>query len=643
MKSAVGDKKQFEAWKKRIAEAEAAREKECKEVWQPLFDGLIGSLCRGQADADPVNGYAQFEAMVMPHYMGDSREFSFTPTRIWGGENAEEKIAAAERMGKQATALAKACGLYVDAVGAAGEMPNAMWNHLWGMGVIVVGFNPPKQAGEGNNETREQGEDGGPLSPSAADADEHPGQVVDLDAAEADHSEKADAGLPWARSYDPRRCVFDATFGDVRKARWFAVDVFRTVAECKKTWPQFGEQWRKTAGAVGDPRGGESERDGGGVVRLRYVYALDPLRLLIIPDDKSGVAEIVEERPLELGVEGLPVLLLGGKWITGRLFPKPALADGHGPAKAEIELMETARGATNKIRNAIITNDDQLAEELRKGDAHGVYVLDRDKDLKAAVKTIELPALRKELIDMATLMRENRDRNLGTSDMALAIREPGNPTATEASARQAAYTARLAGLVGPVRAFEGAVGKSLLAIAYQFLPLLDGMQLLAPGQQGSELVGFDVNFPMIGEMLDYAVDVHVSDAATNADEVQQLNNAFGLLSNAAGALQAIGKMPRLGVVAVEILRRSTTPRAEEMIVDLPPQPPMPAEGGQVGMGAGGNGAAPPQEPQPPDPQAELEQLYAALEQVPEGDPNEDAILQRIAELQAGGVPEMAAA
>lgn len=639
MKSAVGDKKQYDAWKKRMREAETARDKECKEVWKPLFDGLIGSLCRGQADADPVNGYAQFESMVMPHYMGDSREFSFTPTRIWGGENTEEKIAAAERMGKQATALAKSCGLYVDQAGAAGEMPNAMWNHLWGMGVIVVGFNPPKQAGEGNNETREQGEDGGPLSPSAADADEHPGQVVDLDAAEADHSEKADAGLPWARSYDPRRCLFDPTFGDVRKARWFAVDVFRTVQECKKAWPQFSEKWQKTAGAVGNPGAAESggdtcEADGAGVVRLRYVYALDPLRLLIIPDDKSGVAEIVEERPLELGVEGLPVLLLGGKWITGRLFPKPALADGHGPAKAEIELMETARGATNKIRNAIITNDDQLAEELRKGDAHGVYVLDRDKDPKAAVTTLELPALRKELIDMAALMRENRDRNLGTSDMALAIREPGNPTATEASARQAAYTARLAGLVGPVRAFEGAVGKSLLAIAYQFLPLLDGLQLSVPGQPGSELIGFDVNFPMIGEMLDYAVDVHVSDAATNADEVQQLNTAFGLLSQAAPMLQSIGKMPRLDLVAVEILRRSKTPRAEEMIVDLP-QPPQ--ESAQETREQGNNGFA------PPDSAAELEQLYAALEQVPEGDPNEDAILQRIAELQAGGVPEVAAA
>lgn len=653
----------YQAWKRKIRDAEAKRDAEWSSVWKPLYDGLLGGLLRNQAEMAPekveaTNGLTQFRDVVMPLFIGDDRKANVQVRLGRPGEDMQAKQQFADMLADQATAVAHAVGCYRDQLGRQGHFAEAVSDALWGMGVLVFGFETPRGvAPHGDNEADEyaQGENAGD------DDYDDLFPEIDIDRAVADNNELSDPGMPWCRSYSPRRCAFDTTFNDVRRSRFATIEIYMTVDQAKARWPQYKDKWTKTSSSVPEIPSRETSTDqtkagdGCGVIGFWHVYAVDPLREFIVPFETSGVAEILDERPLDLGIEGLPILLLGGHWHRDRLYPEPIAARVYGAAQYEIEAVETDRAALRQVKNALFVTDETLAKQIRKGDDNAVYTMPpelKDRPLGEVVKTIELGGARKEQVDAQARARECLERNGGINDLQLGRREPGNPTVPEVQTRQAAISSRLNGLLTPVRAFESSMFNRLIAIIYQKIDLLNGLQL--PLDDGARFAVIDANHPMVGELIDYTFTVDVRDRLNDADVSEAAQRLLGLFSQIAPLLQQQGTTPNFAELAEQVAMRSGLPQSDRLIMPFQPPPPQPdpnaqqpAQQPQPGTEAaeGEPAQQPPQaeaQEQQADPQEELRQLYAALQQVPEGSPQEDQILAAIAQLQNGLQPAAAA-
>lgn len=614
----------FEQWHKRISAAKAKRASEDDSVWKPLYDSLCGSLLRGESKhPESTNGVGQFEDILMPLLTGDQRQASVRPTLFRPGEDPPEKVALAEYLGDVATAVAHSIGCYQDQLGRPGELIKAMSNALWSVGVLVFGFEPPR--GVESEQPQQQTE-----SAAEESEDDQLFPQIDIDRATAENNERSDAGMVWCRSYSPRRVVIDGQFKDATKARWFAIETYMTVQQAKARWPKFQNEWTKTAASVPDgdqQQGGDEDGAGDGVIGVWHVYAVDPLREFMVPFQASGVSQILDEKPLELGIEGLPLLLLGGKWRDERMYPAPIAERAYGPAKAEGLAVDAQGAALRKAKSLILTRDQQLATAIRKGDDHGVYVTESVEPLENLLRGVEVGVLRAEHLTAEDRARQRLERNTGLSDQTLGRREPGNPTATEAANRQQAITARLQGMLKPARDFEAAMMQRLIAVIFSKIDLLAGYQFLL---DDGRMIAIDPNRPMIGELLDYQFSVQVRDRLTDTDLVAQANALVQSLVSLDPYLRQQGHMANLVPVAELIAMRSGLPNPHEIVIPMPP-PEDPAAQQQPANDPA-QAAAPPQEQQA-DPAQMLEQLYAALEQIPEGDPAEDEILAQIAQVQ----------
>jgi hypothetical protein len=632
----------YQAWLKRIEDAKAIRDAEDEHVWKPLFDALCGSLLQhSEGRAEATNGMAQFEDVIFPLLVGDDRQAVVRPLRAGPGEDFSAKAEFANYMADVATGIARAIGCYQDQYGRPGELLKCFSSALWSVGVLVFGFEPPRAAEPPEERDRgiegsgDQEQPAGPTAPPPTEQREEDKLFpeVDEDLAVAENNELSDAGMPWCRHYSAREVVFDGQFKDIHKGRFAAVEMYLTLQQCKKRWPELEAKWKKTSEAA--PGEGDDAKAGGdGIVGFWHVYAVDPLRELIVPMREAGVTEVLDERPLELGIEGLPILVLGGKWRDRRLYPEPLAARVFGAAQAEIEAVETQRSALDKMKTGLLTRDTKLAGLLRKGDDNGVYYTDTVGDLKDVLLPIEIGAMRREHLDAEELARTRMERNGGIADLQLGRREPGNPTATETAARQQAITARLSGLLKPARLCEANMFRRLAAIVMSKPDLMSGMQFPL---SGNRLAAIDANRPMIGEMFDYEFDVKVKDRITDAD----IGNAAQTLAQSMVGIEQQLAARGFGVhwerIATHMAATSGLPDSDELVMPLPPPPPQPAmEGGAVPPDlAADPGAAPMQEAAPPPPAPPtIEELYTALDQVPEGDPAEDEILAQIAQLQA---------
>jgi hypothetical protein len=558
-------------------------------------------------------------------------------TRIAAHEDPAAKLELARVMGDQATALGQATGLSRGQGGGSGELADALHNSLWGLGVMLLGFEAPQGLAQA-----EGGETGGDAEP----------ETVDLDFALAGHRELNDAGSPWARSIDPRHFLGDPTHKDFLKGDWCAVEECLSLAEARARWPEYKDRFHGNRNSAptwdGDKDDETAGQDSKRLIQFVTVYTRRPQEVLIIPDEDAGIDEIIERRPIDLGIEGLPFALVIHEPAKGNPYPIPPLARIYDPAAAENEHLQTVEAAAAKMKTAIIVDEASapgLADQLEKGSDSGVYkVPNLTKPLSEVVQTIEVGALRKEHLELADRNQVNVERAGGTSDMMLGRREPGDPRVVEVQARQQHISARLAGRIKPAREFEAAVYRGLIAIAYSKLDLLNGLQL-ALGQGGeTRFAVFDANQPMIGELVDYAFEVEVQDKLTTADEVQQGNNVLALLQGVQPYMVAENVQVRLRPIVENILRKSDFENVGEILVDVsPPQPLPPEAGGMPGEPMppemiGGQPGAPAEQlqgapPAPPGPADEMQQLAAVLAQLPEGDPQEEPILRRMAELQ----------
>lgn len=606
---------EYDGWIRRLDEAREARMRVERHVWQPLYEQLLGPRMLGRRDEQWVNAAVQYLDMVEPHLVGGERKVSVRVARVRPGEDAAGKIALAERLGQQATALGRAIGMDVDHLGRAGERRRAIVNSLWSMGVMVLGFHPPAGVVE--------------AQPEQPEAEEAPRRPVDLDFARAGRRELADAGMPYARSVDPRRFLGDATYLDFASGDWFAVECYYSLSEARALYP--GRRFSATHRSL--PLWSEDagqQREGGleGLVRFHEVWQRDPASVLTLPDPRSGVRDIVARTEIDLGLEGLPLRILGGRWIEGQPFPVPALLRGADAGAAESDLVGAIMAAGRKLKTMILvdgTVHEGLAAKLREGDPAGVYEV-RAPLGKESIDTREVGAVRQEHLALADRAREIREREAGVSDLALGLREPGDPNVPAVQARAAAMSARMAGLKQPVADWDASVYRALLAVAYAKLDLLSGLQLPLGSGPDAEFAVFDAARPMIGELLDYEFRVYTADALTDADQVNQINNVLQLVPALQAALAQEGTTLRLTPLVEALLRRSHIEDTDAVI--QPAAPPGPPPVGEPDREAAGEpGAA------PADPAAEMELLGRRLARLPEGSPDEDAILRRMAELQ----------
>jgi hypothetical protein len=613
-----------EAWQRRLRAARRLRAEEEQKVWRPLYERVCGRLANHSDDPEMANALHEYRSVLRPHIVGTTRECRVRLNRLRPGEDAAAKLAQARQLGEQALALAEAIGF------VSVRTPRSVWarcvdNSLWSMGVLLFGFSAPAPAKVSEGQETEDGE-----------ADEL--RLGDPTYARGGHDEMADAGMPWVRSIDPREFLADPTHRDFYKSEWCAIEESVTRAEAAGLWPEFRGRLRATHTSLpvwdGDDAAPQEGDGGAKLIRVTRVYLRQPRLVLTIPHEQAGVAEFLEVEEAELGMEGLPIEVLGLDWVEKRLYPIPPLARGYDPAVAEGEHLVTLRAAAGKMKVGTIVNeaeDPGLAAQLATGEDNGVYRSKSKMPLRDVVQALEVGGVRREHIELAGLNRESVQRSTAMADMQLGVREPGDQRVAEIRERQAATSVRLAGLVGPARTVEASAYRRLMAIAYAKLDLLHGLAL--PVGDGADLrwAVFDATQPAIGELLDYEFGVSVADKLTTADEVGQLMQAVQLLPGLAPQLQAEGVGVRMRPLLEELLQRSETPRADEVFFDLPPPEPAPPA---AGMEAGG--AVPP-EAQPPAEVAgasETEQVGAALAELPDGDPREEPLLARLAELQA---------
>ena len=600
-------------WHERLEAAQELRDTEQAWLWQPLHDKLVGRMKRGAAEWEHVNPLHEYVDVLMPHLVGERREVRAKPMRVPAGQDPQGMLAFAELLGEQATALGQAIGLIRDSQGRPGELVRAVFNSLWSMGVVLFGFEPPRGLARAAPE------------PGEPEEQREAGPVVDLDFAAAGHKELHDAGMPFARSIDPRHFLCDPTFKDFSAGQWCAIEYYLSLAEARARWPKYRAQWQPTHASPPlweDGDSGDGHSKGKRLVRLIDVYLRRPSVVITIADERAGLRDVVERRKVDLGIEGLPVLLLGHEWMDGICYPIPPLAHFHDSAAAENDHLQTLYAAGRKIKSGVIVDANsfpKLAQQLRDGVDNGVY--EAEGPFKEAVDTVEVGAIRSEHIELADKNRQSTERSSGMSDFLLGQREPGDPTLGATELRQGHIAMRLAGKVDPARTFEAASYQRLIAIAYAKILLLHGVQLPVDQQR---FVAFDANQPVAGELTDYLFEVEVHNRMSSADELNQINNVLQLLPQFAELLRTERKPKLLEVspLLLQVLDKSRVREKERIIVDLPPQPPaeqMPPE---------------PAQPAPPDPAAQLEQVWAALEQMPEGDPREEELLQAAAGLQA---------
>lgn len=613
-RSGEAERREYEGWRRRVDEATKLRDRFDKTVWSPLYERWATARMRGKMTDEISNPWQQFAEVVLPHLLGDEREILCRVNRVAAGEDPEEKTAFADVLANLATALPHACGVYKDALGRPGEFQRAVMNSLWSMGVMVLGFEPPRGMGAARGSRENE-----------------PEQEVDLNLTYADHNELADSGSPSARCISARRFLGDATFADFGRGEWFGEIFYLGVAEAKVRFPQWAKSWRKTHESA--PLGGRKQDEpagGDGVIEFVAIYTRRPSERLVIPMSRSaGVEAIVERQTVELGIEGLPVRLLGHTWIDEIPYPKPLLLRILGSGKAEDDFLCALFGSGRKLKSMTLVNrnqEPQLAAALRKGDADGVYEVDGDP--QTALHQQDVGGLRSEYISLAEQARNNTSRNTGVDDLLLGVREPGDPNVPQVQARQGAIAARRAYVLAPTRAFEASVAAGLAAIALEKKELLHGLKLRLPGDRGMAVI--DATQPVIGELLDYEFTCQVTDAVSQADEAQNLGQLIGSAGAYSQLLAPLGKQFRADLAIIEFLRKSRTPQADRFVEDLPQQQhPPPAD-----QAAAAGGAAPQPAPQPggDDAAAQYAELVGMLQQLPEGDPREEQILQALAQL-----------
>jgi hypothetical protein len=638
--------KSYERWQARLRSARARRTEIEDNVWKPLYEAWIGRMMRFGGEPEPDNRYQQLVDVLLPHLVGNERECVVRVTKINAlNEDADQKMQFAEQLGAQATALGRAIGLERDSLGRPGELAKAFKNAMWGMGIVLIGFELRRGWGQ--------------AAGSAEDVDPGAPEPVNLDFARAGHSELADAGVPYARCIDPRRFLADATQGDFQDGQWVAIEDYLTVREAKALYPEFADSFQKTHSAAPSWGGGtEDEHNRGqddGVILFTDVYTRNPRMLFRIPDPRSGCNRIVEAREWDLGFEGLPVVMLGFSWPAGIPYPIPPLASIHDPARFEKELKLTVFGAAGKTRVITLVNEGAfpgLAAQLRKGDDQGVYTVNGDPT--GALRVEQAGKIPSEHLELADQAGRGVERNSGISDLMLGRRELGNQTVPEIQFRQGHISNRLANFTDPARNFEAAVYSRLMAAAYSKLDLMHGIQFPLDQSGNMVLAGFDANQPLIGELLDYTFSVYANDAVTNADEVAELNQLLPMLQGMQPVLAQEGMSIRFAPLLQSMLRKSRVQRASEVLVSLPPPPTPGAPGPDGAMGQGVPGpdssmqaGMPPGMPTPGapglDPRVEIAALSQQLQGLPEGDAQEEQITRRLAQLMVGmGPPAQAA-
>lgn len=622
----------YSDWSRRIRASRELRKKWRTRVWDPLHDAWVGKMCLLQDGRyESVNAFATFVEVVAPQLLWDEPTALVQPYRIAPGTDPTRAVEFARTLQDQLTGLGRSIG-YRD------ELVASMWDFFYSMGVMLFGFNPPLgivRSGE---------------------------RDIDLDYANAQRAEKLDAGMPFARSISPHRFLGDDTFIQFQRGAWCGVEYFLTLEEFKVLYPKYKEDVKCTH--KGEPWGdeessGNEEGQDEDLVLLVDIYDRMGKRLTL-PDERSGVKAIVKQQPLDLGIEGLPVQVLGRAWSRKSPYPIPPMSSWYQSARDQNSFLDKLMEEGTKVRQAMFIDKSRnpgLADQVRNSRNQGVIEVDGDP--RGLIETAKLGAVSKDDVDIYQLAVEVTEKGSGTSQFQLGQRQPGEMTAREAGALENATNLRLETMRTPVHRFAAEGYRKLAAILYSKLDLLAGMGFALGEGEDLRFAVIDPNRPQIGEILDYSFDVGVAETS-RLSQAELAQNRRELLEmylrpDIQQALMAEGIQPQIAPIFREMLRDM---RAKSLVATLvqapPPPPPIPEQ--QMGPEQGGAPAGPGTAvPAPPvnapeqgatpvqgDPVEAYLAILDQLQQIPEGDPAEQELLAQLAGLRqqfeaAGGV------
>ncbi len=627
----------YRFWQQRLKAARRKRSDAEKE-WKRLLEAYEGQrIDRG--DGDFSNGLAEYVSVLMPHLVGEDLEVVVKPIKASAGEDPYEKTQFAQMLGMQATALGRAVGLQKGANGMPGELQEAYMNSMWSVGIMQLGFEVRRGMGEGGR-NEDDPDDSGQLS------------LVDIDFSMADRREQHDAGMPWARALDPTRVLFDPTYNDIRRAEWIAVEYYRTQQECRAI---FGKDVPLTPRFTTAPVWPEEETNDksaehegqANLIGLVDIYTRTPSERITLAMERQDHERVLKREPIALGVEGLPFLILGFEWSKKQMYPIPPFKRVFRVSKDRNDQHQVASKAGRQLKHLLLVNNGaaggegaKVTEQIANADDNGIVGLDDVQDLDGVVKAIDIGGTRPEHFEIMDRDQQAFDRASGIDEMQLGLGRRGDPTNMQLQQQEGASLSRMNHKVSPANDFASATYSGIVAITYEKIDLLHGMQLPIEnmGPPGLSFVTLDASRPVIGEMLDYGFEVKVRSAMTTADEINGMNQALAQLPNYEAWVNREGYTLQFVPLLRSYLQKMEVAGHEHILVPLPPPPPMAAAQQQGAMAPGmaaqpGPAGAPQAQAGPQDPiQAEIDQLVAHLDQLPDGDPTEDEILARLAEL-----------
>jgi hypothetical protein len=634
-------KKSPDQWHRRIKGSRELRDRMRSKVWQPLHDAFVGNLCLLQGvRPESINPFAQFVEVVLPQILYDEPEALVQPVKVSPGIDPQMAIQFAELLQQQATAVGRATHL-VD------ELQTVLFDFIWGCGIVLFGFNPPAgiapdvPGGEGDQSQDESWN-------------------VDMDFAASGHREFIDAGMPYCRAVSPMRFLGDPTHNRFEQGHWCAIEYYLTIAEFRARYPQHKDAVRATHD--GEPvelqSGDDDSVDATDVVGERaaqkVVCMIDVYTRVgekfTLPDEKTGIREILEEQPLELGIEGLPIEILGRQWGRHNPYPIPPMASWYGSGTDEQVFLDSVIDQSTQVRSVMLVNegqDENLAETIRNSENQGVIPVKGNPE--GRIKGYDVGTIRRDHVAAYQLVREATELGSGISEFQRGVRQKGEMSATEASALQAATSVRLETLRGPALRLVAKCYKNLMAICYQKIDLMAGIQFPMGDQLELKFASIDPNRPVVGEILDYHFDVGAAEVAqlsqSQLQKAQQETLELALNPNVQQALAMEGMTISVATVLQNRFKQLRNKAVALALRPLPPPPPQqPVEEGPPPAQAGPPSAPPPGGPPaggpppeeggpPPDPLAEYQQLVTALAQLPEGDPNEAALIDRLGQLR----------
>lgn len=598
----------YDYWMACIKDSEEER-KPYASLWTDLRTKYAGRKFTRAADADVEiwNKHSVFVNTVIPQIINGVPECSITPLRP-----GETYRLEAEHRENRVNGFARQMRLHK-------TLEKCFRSACWGQGIIQTGIEI-----KSNLYRRIKSQDGVWTD-------------VDVDFNRARKNEYCDAGYPYAAWVDPMRFYLDFSADDLEEGTWCALEYFLTREEAMAD-PRYAHIVNEVEFSYSNPpRTGEDidtakNRQSKAYkqrreylrmfdiyVKTRWVDGADvPGAILTICDSAGGYRKLIQEIPLDYGIEGFPFIMFKPLPVEGYSYSIPLLCQMSDSAHALNVFANSVVDAAAQQKNIVSISADtadpeRKAEEIRRARNNSTVVI------QGEAKNTIVGQIPPASVEATQMLDRLTDQISGQADFQRGAPMGGRTTATEVQTIATYVGVRLADLVNRYGELCGETFRRIDAIADRYIDSLHGTSLSVDEYR---YVTIDADQPLTGEVTDYLYDVQ-SGTTEKIDPVVRQKRTETLISRVPEFNQSLfgeGMQMRLSPLLDDYMRQSLGIRNVRRILQpMPQQPPPPMQGqmppemaGSPGAGNGADGSATPPLPPAPPPYEPQDDARTAL-------------------------------